>query len=145
MNKSKEHIEKIKHTNLEKYGVTTHLNSLSQKEKTKTKNIEKYGVEHNFQSIECKEKKELTFLEKYGFKHFTQSDVFKEKMYIKSIETLKQRLAIFNIELLDTNNFKGLANVIYTQSKINRFENRNYFNLKCMVFDILPIDKSRGF
>lgn len=82
--------EKIKHTNLKKYGCEWNLASSYSREKQAKTNLEKYGVENYATSTEFKSRKQeietkqkQTFLEKYGTEHPMQS----EQCKIKSKET----------------------------------------------------------
>jgi len=103
MNKSKEHKEKIKETNLERYGVE-HCNqrkeiqekrgntlknkygviNVSQikkvKEKKKETNLEKRGFEYSLQDPKIRKQIEKTNIKKYGFKNVFQNDNIKEKI-----------------------------------------------------------------
>jgi hypothetical protein len=63
---SKEIREKIKQTNLKKYGVEISSQSAIVKEKMKNTCLEKYGVENPGQSKEAKAKRDKTNLEKFG-------------------------------------------------------------------------------
>ena len=98
-------VEKMKQTNLEKYGVENcsqldevkkvisekKLN-LSQEEKQavlekrKKTNLEKYGVEYITQSEQVKEKSKRTCLEKYGVTSFSKTEKFVNKMKQTSLE-----------------------------------------------------------
>lgn len=131
LNKSPEHINSIKQTNLKKYGTTTHLFNEENIAKRKEANLEKWGNEHNFASKEYREHLNTHFEEKYGNKNYTQTDAFKQSVYQKSIQILQKRLSYFDIEILDSENYNGLANGVYTQDKKERFSNRNFFSLKC--------------
>jgi hypothetical protein len=78
--------EKIKHTNLEKYGCEWNLASSYSREKQAKTNLEKYGVENYATSNEFKSRKneidlkqKQTFLEKYGTAHPMQSEKCKNK------------------------------------------------------------------
>ena len=79
-------IIKTKLTNLEKYGVTSHMKSSLIKEKVKSTNLEKYGVSYTFQSEEIKNKIKETNLKKYGVENPFQSDVIKEKIKETNLE-----------------------------------------------------------
>lgn len=58
--------EKIKLTNLERYGVENPFQSEEKKQKIKNTLIERYGVEHPMKSQKIKNKLQQTNLEKYG-------------------------------------------------------------------------------
>jgi len=130
LNKSDIHKEKVKQTHLKNTGTTTHLNSKEITEKRKKNNLEKWGSEHNFSSLAFKEFRNDLFETKYGNKNISQTEYFKMKMYQKSFETLSKRLSFFDIEIIDKE-FSGLVNGEFTFSKLNRFQNRIFFHLKC--------------
>ena len=71
--------EKIKQTNLERYGVEHAAQNSEVKERTKQTNINKYGVEYPIQNSEVKEKQKHTNIEKYGFISSSQNSEVKEK------------------------------------------------------------------
>jgi uncharacterized Zn finger protein (UPF0148 family) len=72
--------EKLKETNIKKYGVENPMQLDSTKKKIKQTNIEKYGVDHYSKTDEYKEKINQTSLEKYGVDYFSQSEIVKEKI-----------------------------------------------------------------
>jgi len=76
---SKEIGEKIKTTNLEKYGFEYGLKNIEVKEKRKQTNLNKYGYENPLQRDEIKEKSRKTCLEKYGVKYAMQCPEIIEK------------------------------------------------------------------
>ena len=78
--KSPEIRTKIKNTNLEKYGVEYPLQSSEIKVKWKSTNLEKYGCDYSISSDEVREKVKQTNLEKYGCENVFQSDIIKEKI-----------------------------------------------------------------
>lgn len=61
---------KIKQTNLSKYGCENPFGNKDVQDKIKKFYQINYGVDHNMQLPECVEKSEQTQLEKYGTKHF---------------------------------------------------------------------------
>lgn len=71
---------KIKETNLKKYGVECVLKCHEVIEKIKNTTILKYGVEHNSQSEEIKIRKKDKSLEKYGVEYVLQSKELREKI-----------------------------------------------------------------
>ncbi|MFW5847626.1 MAG: DUF7487 domain-containing protein [bacterium] len=80
MSLDKERIEKIKQTNLKKYGVSSVSQVEKIKEKRKQTYKEKFGNENIFESKEIKEKTKVTNLKKYGTEYVSQSDIFKQKL-----------------------------------------------------------------
>lgn len=71
--------EKIKATNLEKYGSDCVLKVDEIKIKIKKTCLDKYGVEHHMYINETKEKIKKTCLDKYGVEYPTQLFKFQEK------------------------------------------------------------------
>lgn len=78
--KSKEIQEKVKNTNMERYGVEWTLQNKDVREYARRQIISKYGVENVSQSDEIKEKKRQTFLKHYGVESGPQSPEVKEKL-----------------------------------------------------------------
>lgn len=84
--KTDERKEKIRNTNLNRYGVVAPLQNESIKEKVRQTNIIKYGVENVFQLEEIQEKLRNTLLERYGVEYISQTDLFKESFKKTSLE-----------------------------------------------------------
>jgi hypothetical protein len=96
--------DKIKKTNLGKYGTECPLNTKentekrlekmfgtqeaidARTEKTKKTNLEKFGVEYAAQSQQCKEKAKQTFREKYGASHPLQNSEILAKVQATNLE-----------------------------------------------------------
>lgn len=78
--------EKIKTTNLERYGVECTVHATHIKNQIIENNLEKYGVENIFESPIIREKIKQTILEKYGVEHVTQLPEIKEKTRQTCIE-----------------------------------------------------------
>lgn len=74
--------EKIKESNLAKYGVTSASKLDTSKEKSKQTSLKNWGVENHSQSIQVKNKTKLTNLEKWGVENPMQSDEVKEKQKV---------------------------------------------------------------
>ena len=72
-------VEKMKATNIEKYGVEYVSQSKEVKDKVKSTCIKNYGVEHIFQSEKCKEKIKATNIEKYGVEYSSQLKEIRDK------------------------------------------------------------------
>ena len=73
-------LEKLKNTNLEKYGHEFAIQNKETKDKSKKTNLEKYGHEFPTQNSEVREKTKSTNLEKYGCEYVSQLPEFKDKM-----------------------------------------------------------------
>lgn len=78
--------DKMKQTNIERYGVDNVMHSDVVKDKLKETNLEKYGVEFPFQSEEIQEKCANTMLEKYGVRYVGESPELQEKRKSTCIE-----------------------------------------------------------
>ena len=97
--KSKEVKEKVKQTNLERYGVENTLQSKIIREKIKQTNLERYGTEIPIQSQSIKEKVKQTNLEKYGVEYATQLDSIKEKIKETNLERYGNASPLGNKEI----------------------------------------------
>jgi hypothetical protein len=71
--------DKIKKTNMERYGDECISKTTHYKTAFKKTNMERYGVENPFQSEDIKDKIKKTNMERYGEVYPTQSDVIKNK------------------------------------------------------------------
>jgi hypothetical protein len=89
--------EKIKKTNLERYGVDNPNKLESVKEKIKETNLKRYGVVSNLKLESVKEKIKETNLKRYGTEYPSQSEYIKQKVL--------------------TNNLKKWSSVSYTSSE----------------------------
>ncbi|MGI0076026.1 MAG: DUF7487 domain-containing protein [Nitrosopumilaceae archaeon] len=77
---SKQSREKSKQTCLERYGVNNPFKVKNIKEKIKETNLQRYGVEYSTQNRQIKEKIKETNLQRYGVEHPSQSKEIKEKV-----------------------------------------------------------------
>jgi len=72
--------EKIKQTNLKRYGVENVFQSPGVREKIKQTNLKRYGVENAGGITETQIKIKKTIKEKYGVDHYNETEEFKRKM-----------------------------------------------------------------
>jgi hypothetical protein len=79
--------EKIKKTNLEKYGCENVFSSESIKKKIKSSLTEKYGVDNPQKSKEIKSRTKQTCIERYGFDNPAKSEIVRSK----EIATIKNK------------------------------------------------------
>jgi hypothetical protein len=122
----KEIQEKLKKTNLVKYGVECILKSKEIQNKIKETNIKKYGVEHAMQNKEVQEKQQLTTLNKYGVANTSQHENIKEQ--IKKTRNLTSR---YNYDNLTINLREYKSELIgYTDTVLNK-ESIIKFKCKC--------------
>jgi hypothetical protein len=84
---------KIKATNLERYGTPCPLSVPEIQEKIKSKNLEKYGVTCTIHAPAIKEKVKATNLRKFGVEHSFQAESVKRK----TKETLLERYGVEHI------------------------------------------------
>lgn len=122
---------KIKTTNLEKYGVDTISKSYEIKEKIKKTNLEKYGVENPMQSDEIKKKYKKMFLEKYNVEHLMYIDDIKNKIKetnikkygvenIFQLEEIKDKIKKTNIKKYGVENPSQSEEIKNNIKKINK-------------------------
>ncbi len=83
---TQEYKDKIKNTNLERYGVENYSQTKECVEKIKKTNLQRYGVEHTSQLEESKEKSKKTSLERYGVEHPSKTKSVKEKYKATCLE-----------------------------------------------------------
>lgn len=100
LNKSQDHIDKVKESCLKKYGVDNPLKCKEVQDKIKKSCLKKYGVENYFQTQDCKIKLEKARKEKYK---------------------LKPQVQI---------NFQGLLDYLKTHSKATMQALEPYFNVQ---------------
>lgn len=92
------------------------------KEKIRQTNLKKYGVEHPSQSELIKEKQKKTMMEKYGVEHNSQLKSFKNNCLEKGYDKLCQNLEKNNLTMISP---KETYHGIHQQnSKINIYELR---------------------
>jgi hypothetical protein len=72
--------EKIKNTNLEKYGTEYYMSSEDSKLKRKKTSIEKYGVDNPMKSKIVQEKVKKTNIERYGVEYILSDPSFRSKI-----------------------------------------------------------------
>ena len=78
--------QRIKETNMERYGVECSVHAPEFQAKSKATSLKHYGVEHVLQSQEIRQQIKDTILEKYGVEHITQSEQFKQKIKSTCLE-----------------------------------------------------------
>lgn len=82
--------EKIKESNMIKYGCEHHIASELVRDKIKKTNLDKYGVVNVFEAKEIKEKILETNLNKYGTTTFTKTQEYKIKTKLTCLEKYGQ-------------------------------------------------------
>ena len=79
-NKIKDIRDKIKITNLEKYGTEYSIQNVEVKNKIKKTMLKKYGVENPLQNKDIRDKIKITNLKKYGTEYSSQNEEIKKKL-----------------------------------------------------------------
>ena len=93
--------ERLKKTNLDKYGVEYGLQNDEIKEKIKKTNLERYGVENIFSSKEMRDKRDRGFLEKYGTIYPAASKKVRAKIANTNMERYGSATPFGNKEVLE--------------------------------------------
>ncbi len=148
-NKSQEHINSVKESNLKKYGVENVFQLEEVKQKSKdtllkktgyehnSKNpttikrrkkiwIEKYGVDHPWKSKDIREKSDTTKTTRYGTKHPMQNKDIKEKQR----NTVFEKYNVLNV----SKNDKIIEKITQSNQKVffNKLLNSNRLKEKCI-------------
>lgn len=84
-----------------KYGSNTPLTDAIVKEKIKNTNLERYGVENYRQTEECSEKIRNTSLERYGVENPTQNEEIKNKVKQTNLERYGTTVPLRNPEVMN--------------------------------------------
>lgn len=92
-NSSATTIDRIKKSNLEKYGTTCVFSNELIKRKIEQTNLEKYGAKNVFQSEEIKEKIKQINIEKYGYNSPSKNSLIRDKIK----QTTLERYGVENI------------------------------------------------
>ena len=113
-------LEKIKSSNLEKYGVEYPYQSKKIREKSTLTTLSRYGVDNPFQLEEFKEKIKKTTLDKYGVVYNTQREEVKKKLsdYIKNNPKLHNRKDITDYGKKYIDNFEMYLNSIIENGEL---------------------------
>lgn len=115
--------EKVRHTNIKKYGVENVFQNETIKEKIKQTYKSRYGVEYPGQSVEIKKKMTNSIMEHYGVEHPCQSDAVIEKYkqtfksrygveYPGQAETIKEKIRETNRSKLELKYKELIPNLI---------------------------------
>lgn len=103
--------EKLKSSITQKYGkdITNVFQRKDVKEKIRQTNLKKYGVEYIGQSDVVKEKMKKTMLEKYGVEHNSQIKSFHRNILNTYYEKLVNKLKDYNLKLITPKDeYKGI-------------------------------------
>jgi len=97
MNKSQEHVNKVKQTCLRKYNTTSYAKTKECRDKIKQTCLNKYGVDSYLKTQDYKDKYKQTCLEKYGTEYYSQSDQHRKYMQDNKY-LIQQQRELTNLE-----------------------------------------------
>lgn len=123
---NEEILNKLKQTNLKKYGVESTLSDNNVKNKIKQINLEKYGFENPSKSNEIKNKRKQTNLKKYGVDNIFKSEdikkIISEKYYNKTDDEKREIINKFK----QTNVEKyGVSTVLILEENRKKIKENN--------------------
>lgn len=81
-----EYINKVKSTNLNKFGSENVMHNEEIKKKVKNTNLAKYGTEYASQNKDVKNKQKETIKNRYGVDHYSKTEEYKKKIKNTSLE-----------------------------------------------------------
>ena len=146
---SQEIKNKIKKTNLDKYGVEYSLQSQEIKNKIKQTNLDKYGVEHTFQVKEFQNKSKQTNIAKYGFENPLQSQEIKDKIKQTNLDKYGVehtfQVKEFQNKSKQTNIAKYGVEYPAQNAEISEKQSKNSYKLKSFIFPCGNIVVVQGY
>ena len=133
--------QKISQTCINKFGVDSPLKNKEVREKIKQTNIQKYGVDNLFKNDIIKEKIKQTNIQKYGVDNLFKSNIIKEKIKQTNIQKYGVDNPLKNKEI-----WKKSQDNRQISSK-SKLENNflNYLKLKYEPDDIITQYKSKEY
>ena len=133
--------QKISQTCINKFGVDSPLKNKEVREKIKQTNIQKYGVDNLFKNDIIKEKIKQTNIQKYGVDYLFKSNIIKEKIKQTNIQKYGVDNPLKNKEI-----WKKSQDNRQISSK-SKLENNflNYLKLKYEPDDIITQYKSKEY
>ena len=133
--------QKISQTCINKFGVDSPLKNKEVREKIKQTNIQKYGVDNLFKNDIIKEKIKQTNIQKYGVDYLFKSNIIKEKIKQTNIQKYGVDNPLKNKEI-----WKKSQDNRQISSK-SKLENNflNYLKLKYESDDIITQYKSKEY
>lgn len=129
--------EKIKQTNLRKYGVENPQQRKEIKTKTINTNIEKYGCSNPQQNQNIREKTKNTNLEKYGVEFVFQSPEIRDKIKQTNIE----KYGVENIALLP-NHYEKCKDTLIKNYGVDHYSKSDIFKEKRYTENIKKIQSN---
>lgn len=123
-------------TNQERYGCDHYMKTSEGKERVKATNLEKYGVEYGLQSPEIRKKIIATNNERYGCDYYTSTEEFREKVVETNLEKYGVEYCLQSPEIRKkiedtTLNRYGVSNVAKHDSPLRKMidqSNRDKYN-----------------
>lgn len=133
--------QKISQTCINKFGIDSPLKNKEVREKIKQTNIQKYGVDNLFKNDIIKEKIKQTNIQKYGVDYLFKSNIIKEKIKQTNIQKYGVDNPLKNKEI-----WKKSQDNRQISSK-SKLENNflNYLKLKYESDDIITQYKSKEY
>ena len=133
--------QKISQTCINKFGVDSPLKNKEVREKIKQTNIQKYGVDNPLKNKEIREKIKQTNIQKYGVDNLFKSNIIKEKIKQTNIQKYGVDNPLKNKEI-----WKKSQDNRQISSK-SKLENNflNYLKLKYESDDIITQYKSKEY
>lgn len=141
--------DKLKKTNLEKWGVDHYSKTQEYKEKVKSTSLEKWGVDNYSKTKEYIDKSKHTYLKKWGVDNYTKTDEYLEKSKNTSLQNwgvefpiqsdiIKDKIRKTNLKkhgsthIFGSKNYRDLNFKIANHPNYIKFSNGyNYFNCDC--------------
>jgi hypothetical protein len=133
--------EKSKETWLKNYGVDNPFKSIEIKEKIKKSNLKKYGFESANSSEIVKNNKKISSIKKYNVDNYFKTDEYKEKMikYYNDPEYQKNRQKTFSNTCLMRYGVQHTSKIEEVKNRI-KISNQNTYRSKIIDKNILEVD-----
>ena len=131
----KTRLDKMKATNMEKYGVENPFQNKEVQDKMKATNMEKYGVENPFQNKEVLDKMKATNMEKYGVENPMQNKEVQDKLKATNMEKYGVENPMHDKEVFEKSQ-KSLFKSLFKQ-KLYKFKSGEEDN--CQGYEPLAI------
>ena len=136
--------EKVRETNLERYGVEYSSQNENIKNKIKETNIERYGVENTFQYKDFIEKSKKTNLDRYGVEHVTQNIEIYNKIRETNIERYGVEYSSQNQDIKNKRKETSLKNDQILISEKRKLTNNERYGFDCnFVSDDFKINSKK--
>jgi hypothetical protein len=130
-------VESRRKTHIKNCGFTTNLKCSLTKEKIKATNLIKYGCEHNSQNEEIKNKKILKSLIKYGTEYPIQNEIIKQKVKDTCIKRYGVEYPNQNVDYAEEHSKKiyNKKEYIYPSGKIINIQGYENFALNYLIIN----------